>query len=80
MVGRGRRVEQVMQSVHYILACSNHNTVGFGILLSVLKVSSKTKGLHFTGANFGMLGAQLEEIPWEVSMEGKGGVFLRMLS
>ena len=38
---------------------SDHNTVGFKILLRTLKTSNRTKKLDFRRANFSMLGAQL---------------------
>ena len=41
------------------LGCSDHNSVEFGILLSMLKVSTKTKVLDFRRANFSSLRAQL---------------------
>ena len=44
----------------------------FGILLSVLKVSSKTRVLDFRIANFSALRAQLGRIRWEASTEDKG--------
>ena len=44
------------------LGCSNYNIVEFGILLRVLKVSSKTKVLDFRRANFSSLRAQLGRI------------------
>ncbi|GAB0178838.1 P protein [Grus japonensis] len=59
-------------SVGDSLGCSDHNTVEFGILLSALKVSTKTKGLDFRRANISLLIAQLGGIPWEASMEDKG--------
>jgi len=54
------------------LGCSDHNIVEYGILLSILKVSTKTKVLDFRRANFSSLRAQLGGIPWEASMEDKG--------
>ncbi|KAK4807115.1 hypothetical protein QYF61_018456 [Mycteria americana] len=54
------------------LGYSNHNIVEFKILLSTLKTSSRTKTMDFRRANFNMLRAQLQGIPWEASMEGKG--------
>ncbi|KAK4826132.1 hypothetical protein QYF61_005284 [Mycteria americana] len=59
-------------SVSDSLSCSDHNIVEFGILLSMLKVSTKTKVLDFRRANFSSLRAQLGGIPWEASMEDKG--------
>ena len=52
--------------------CSDHNIVEFGILLSTLKVSTKTKVLDFRRANFSLLRVQLGGIPWEASMEDNG--------
>ena len=51
---------------------SDHNIVEFKILPSMLKASSRTKILDFRRANFKMLRARLQGIPWEASMEGKG--------
>ncbi|KAK4827691.1 hypothetical protein QYF61_020825 [Mycteria americana] len=59
-------------SISDSLGCSDRNIVEFGILLSMLKVSSKTKVLDFRRANFSLLGAQLGGIPWEASMEDEG--------
>ncbi|GAB0209268.1 mitochondrial enolase superfamily member 1 [Grus japonensis] len=59
-------------SVSDSLGCSDHNIVEFGILLSTLKVSTKTKVLDFRRANFSSLRAQLGGIPWEASVEDKG--------
>lgn len=44
------------------LGCSDQNTVEFGILLSTIKVNTKTKGLGFRKANFSSLRTQLGEI------------------
>lgn len=38
-------------SVNDSLGCSDHNIVEFGILLSMLKVTSKTKGLDFSSSS-----------------------------
>ncbi|PKU30494.1 rna-directed dna polymerase from mobile element jockey-like [Limosa lapponica baueri] len=54
------------------LGYSDHNIVDFKILPSTLKTSSRTKILDFTRADFNMLRAQLQGIPWEASVEGKG--------
>ncbi|PKU49415.1 rna-directed dna polymerase from mobile element jockey-like [Limosa lapponica baueri] len=54
------------------LGCSNHYVVECEMLLSMMKVSTKTKALDFRGANFSSLRAQLAEIPWKASMEHKG--------
>ena len=43
--------------------CSDHSIVEFGIRLSMLKVSTKTKVLDFRRANFSSLRAQLGGIP-----------------
>lgn len=51
------------------LGCSNHRTVGFGVVLSTLSIS---KVLDFARANLTLLRAQLGGILWEVSMEDKG--------
>ena len=59
-------------SVSDSLGCSDHNIVEFGILLSTLKVSTKTKVLDFRRANFSLLRAQLGGILWKASMEDKG--------
>ena len=59
-------------SVSDSLGCSDHNIVEFGILLSVLKVSSKTRILDFRRANFSALRAQLGGIRWEASMDDIG--------
>lgn len=45
------------------LGCSDHNIVEFGILLSMLKVSTKTRVLDFRRANFSLLRDQLGGIP-----------------
>lgn len=47
---------------------SSDKLVGFKILLSMLKTSSR---LNFGRANFSMLRAQMRGIPWEASMDGK---------
>ncbi|GAB0183630.1 highly reducing polyketide synthase PKS6 [Grus japonensis] len=59
-------------SVSDSLGCSDHSSVEFGILLSTLKVSTKTKVLDFRRVNFSLLRAQFGVIPWETSMEDKG--------
>lgn len=42
------------------------------ILVSTFKTSPSTKTLDFRTANFNIHNAQLQGIPWEVSVEGKG--------
>ncbi|KAM6036240.1 uncharacterized protein LJ206_001286 [Theristicus caerulescens] len=59
-------------SVSNNLGSSDHNIVEFGIWLSMLKVSTKTRVLDFRRANFSSLRAQLGGIPWDASMEDKG--------
>ena len=59
-------------SVSDCLGRSDHNIVEFGILLSMLKVSTKTKVLDLRRANFSSLRAHLGGTPWEASMEDKG--------
>jgi len=54
------------------LGYSNHNIVEFKIPVSTLRTSSRTKALDFRRASFNMLRAQMQEIPWEACMEGKG--------
>ena len=51
-------------SISDSLGCSDHNIVEFGILLSTLKASTKTKVLDFRRANFIPLRAQLGGILW----------------
>ncbi|GAB0181361.1 mitochondrial enolase superfamily member 1 [Grus japonensis] len=59
-------------SVSDNLGCGDHDIVEFGMLLSTLTVSTKTKALDFRRANFSSLRAQLGGILWENSMEHKG--------
>lgn len=47
------------------LEYSDDDIVEFEILLSRLKTSSRTKTLDSGRANFNMLGAQMQGIPWE---------------
>ncbi|PKU34839.1 hypothetical protein llap_14859 [Limosa lapponica baueri] len=59
-------------SISDSLGCSDHNIVEFGILLSTLKLSTKTEAFDFRRANFSSLRAQLGGILWEASTEDKG--------
>lgn len=56
------------------LCCSDHNIVEFGIFLSMLKVSSKTKGLDFRRADFSVLRASWEGSPGKLSWRIKATV------
>lgn len=59
-------------SVTDSLGCSDPNIVGFGILLSTQRVSTKGKGLDFRRANSSSHRAQWGVTPWEASTEDKG--------